>query len=224
MAWYNPFSWGGGPDEVNYGNINRMNQQFIDMGQKQAGEMRGISSGITAQDKEMYGQSYGMMRDLVMGDLRNQLPGLLAGVSGQAGARGMSGSGMEQGMRQQAGIAGQQQAGQVLQQFGAQQAGLMQQGAATRFGQEMSRNQALWHNLMQSYMPQYQTEQGRISSEEQRIAQEKGAFGNMLGGIAGFAAGGFSHLIPGFKQQPQAQPQQQQQQYRPYESYGGYRA
>lgn len=197
MAWYNPFSWGGGPDEVDYSRLQGMNQRFEQMGQQQAQELRGISSGITPQDQQLYGQSYGFMRDLVMGDLRNQLPGLLAGVSGQAGARGLSGSASEQGLRQRAGLAGARQAGEVLQNFGAQQAGLLQAGAANRFGQELTRNQQLWQNLMQAYMPSYGTEQRRVQSEEDRIAAEKGAFGSLVGGIGGLFAPGLGNLIQG---------------------------
>jgi len=197
MAWWNPYSWGGGPDEVDYSRLQGMNKRFEQFGQQQAQELRGISSGITPQDQQMYGQSFGFMRDLVMDQLRSTMPGILASQSGQAGARNLSGSATEQGLRQRALLAGQRQAGEVLQGFGAQQAGQMQQGAATRFGQEMSRNQQLWQNLMQAYMPSYQTEQGRVSQEEQRIAQEKASFGGLVGGVAGLFAPGIGNIIGG---------------------------
>jgi len=200
LAWFNPFSWGGGPDQVDYSRLQGMNKQFEQFGQESAQSLRGLNAGITPQDQEQYRQSFGFMQGLVTDQLRNQLPGILSQVSGQAGARGLSGSASEQGLRQRAGLAGQRQAGEVLQQFGAQQAGLMQQGAATRFGQELSRNQQLWQNLMQSYAPSYQTEQGRVASEEARIAAERAAFGGLVGGIGGIFAPGLGNLagkIPG---------------------------
>ena len=181
MSWYNPFSWGGGGDEAN---PQPMRDWAMDVGREARAsnaEAMKIGFGVTAEDQQNYGESYGFMRDMVMNDLRTKLPGLLQDVSGQAGARGLSGSAVEQGLRQRAGLAAQRQAGDIMSQYGAQQAGIMQQGALQRGQAQLSRNQMLWQNLLQSYQPILGVEQMKFGADQERIQNENNAFSGLLG-------------------------------------------
>jgi len=190
MAFFNPFSWGGGPDEVNWDRLRGLASEVRGQYGKYEANTNAINFGVTPEDQAQYDLSYGHMRDLVMQDLQTKLPGLLQDVSGQAGARGLSGSAVEQGLRQRAGLAAQRQAGSILSEYGSQQAGLMQQGALQRGQLQLTRNQQLWQNLMQSYSPSFGVESSFLDSEQQRIAGERSAFGQLLGGAAGWVAGG----------------------------------
>lgn len=194
MSWFNPFSWGGGGDEAN---IQPLRNWAMDIGREARASnaaAMGINFGVTAEDQQQYDASYGHMRDLVLQDLQQKLPGILQGISGQAGARGLSGSADEQALRQRAGLAAQRQAGSILSEFGANQAGLMQQGALARGQLQLTRNQMLWQNLLQSYQPILDVEGQQYQADVNRIAGEKSAFGNLLGLGVGAAADRF---LPG---------------------------
>jgi hypothetical protein len=201
MAWYNPFSWGGGPDEVDWGPLRNLAGQVQQGGADINRQLQNIDFGITGADQQQWGKSYGHMRDMVISDLERTLPGILAGASNQAGARGLAGSNIEGIMRAATAGNAQFQAGQTLAGFGAQQAGQMAQFAANRGQQELSRNQQLFNTLLGSIQPMMGIEGQFLSSEMDRIAREKSAFGGLLGGIGNLFAPGLGNLIgkiPGF--------------------------
>ena len=208
MAWFNPFSWGGGPDEVDYGPMRGLNDRIMSEFEKSRSDANSIQTGITGEDRKLYDESYGAMRDQVMRDIEQKLPGLLQGASGQAGARGMAGSAVEQGARSNVTRGVQRDAANTMSQFGMQQAGQMTANAQNRSNFQLTRNQGLWQNLLSAYKPQQDLEMGIIKSEQDRIAAEKGAFGGLVGNIAGALTPGLGN-IPGMgflKPTPPATP------------------
>lgn len=200
MAWFNPFSWGGGPDEANWGPMRQIASDILAGGQRIQRNIEGIDFGVNEQDQQQWGASYGHMRDLVLADLMQKLPNILGQASGQAGARGLAGSGIEAQMRAARSTEAQRGTANILSQFGANQAGQMAAFAAQRGQHELSRNQQLWNTLLQSYQPMMDVEGAFLKSEQERIAKEKSAFGKLLGTVAPILAGTYG-----------TQPQQQQQ-------------
>jgi hypothetical protein len=204
MAWYNPFSWGGGPDEVDYSRLTSINNQIRGRGERIAQDTRDIDFSVTAADKKHFEESFGFMRDLVVRELEERLPGVLAEVSGQAGARGLSGSATEATLRGNVVRGGQRDVANVLSQFGAQQAGQLAQFATQRGQNQLQRNRQLFRTLIESYAPQREFEQRRVEQEEQRIAREQKAFGQLVGGAIPFAEQSLSKLFSPTPEQPRA--------------------
>ena len=185
MAWFNPFSWGGGPDEVDYGPARKIAEDIRGEFSRFEQDARSIEFGVTDQDRELYDESFGPMRDLIMREIEQKLPGLVQGAWASAGARGVSGSGQEATLRAATATGAQTDAANVLSQFGSQQAGQLTQNAQQRAGFELTRNQSLWQNLLQSYKPLQEVEGQKIDVEAARIQQEKQAFGDLTGKIVG---------------------------------------
>lgn len=195
MAWFNPFSWGGGPDQVDYSKLNDIIGQIQGQGLDVANRIKGINFGVTAEDQAQYGKSYGFMRDQVLRDLQTKLPALLGTASGQAGARGLAGSGIEAGMRSNVSRGAQRDVADVLSQFGSQQAGVMSSMALNRGQAQVGQNQALWDTILGAYTPGYNQQLRYTEQERQRIAQEGQAFGGFLGDLIGIG----TSFIPGAK-------------------------
>ena len=140
------------------------------------------------------------MRDLIVRQIEERLPGIVQNASASAGARGISGSGNEATLRAASATRAQTDAANTLNQFGAQQAGQLANFAQNRAGFELTRNQQLFQSLLQSYQPLQNLENNILNQEQQRIDSEKGAFGNLVGSLTG--------LIPGIGGGSSPQPQQ----------------
>ncbi len=185
MAWFNPFSWGGGPDEVDYGPSRKIAEDIRGEFGRFESEARSIEFGVTDADQALYDESFGHMRDLVMREIEQKLPGLVQGASASAGARGISGSGNEASLRNSSARTAQTDAANTLSAFGANQAGQLTQNAQNRAGFELTRNQGLWQSLLQSYKPLQQVELDKTDREFDRIQQEKQQFGSLAGKLTG---------------------------------------
>ncbi len=188
---------GGEGEQVDAERIRKLQSQLGSGTARIQGDIRNLDFGITDQDKQQVEDSIGATSDMARSNLEKALPGILAQISGQTGARGLAGSSIEANNRAGAGAQALQGLQEILAREQSQGAMSLLQIPGQRADRQLGKQRLLFDNLVGSITPQLNSENNILKQQTALDQAEKDSQSSFLGKLGGLAGAGIGFAFGG---------------------------